>query len=231
MVEPVEIPIREALNPDIAETVNKIVRLFEQLPLAYKRYALHQDIMMVLHGLKAATDYSFLGDTFRQDEFDQFKSALVSVGVRVSNPQIDERRRFGLLYRPDILRRETISSNLAPPYDGQQDIDEYYNQAVKNGYNDKAVAGKIFSFPESAIRDFIQSQKKSVKLETVYFGDETYSYSNPPQPDVVEREKVKREFFSVVDENSQFKVIKESNEARRSDQEWRQRLPQWTKRK
>ena len=41
---------------------NSVEKLFEQLPLAYKMFAVEKDWMLVIGGIKGATDLNFFGD-------------------------------------------------------------------------------------------------------------------------------------------------------------------------
>ena len=184
---------REDLTAQSAE------QIFNRAPSAYKRFITFGDWLMVTGGLKAATDYGFVGDTWNQNDFDQLKTALETEGLKVTDPTIREGTnipfREGHIYNPATLKEQTAHSSYAPPYDGVTPLDQYISTAEAQGYSFGAIYGKIYSFPESAIADFI-TQEMGISIQgeerqNASHNNETYWFIVPAKPDVIKREQDK----------------------------------------
>ena len=211
-------------------------KIFHELPIAYKYFVIKEDWMLVLKGIKASTDLSFFGDTYDEKEFQNLKEAFKETGLIFSEIKTREGRsniklRSGFVYNPEMLKEQTANSEFAPPYDGKMDIDEYRQQAIEQGYDYNAIAGKIYSFPESAIKDFLQRKQYDKSIDSPQtksngsYGNETYLYYGDPKADTVKRERQKKEFFESLYSNPRFRAIVESDDMEKSENEWRQRLP------
>lgn len=225
----------------VEQTAMLANEIFSKLPLAYKRLITIPDWQMVLGGLKATTNYGFLGNTWNEEEFHQFKRVLEGAGLRVTDPAISYGNseipfRQGHLFNAATLVATTANSEFAPPYDGKVSLDEYIAQAVALGYPQGGVYGKIYSFPESAIRDFLSpfrtdSEEDQQKRESYHNGNETYWIYPPAQADVTEREALKERFFTSLEKNPDMMKMLNSRDLQRSNEEWRDRLPDYTKRR
>lgn len=211
--------------------------IFKKLPLAYKRLITFPDWLMVLGGVKAVTDYGFLGNTWDEDEFALFKQVLESTGLRVSDVQIRYGKenitfRYGYIYNTAALAAQTAKTDLAPPYNGQDSIEKYIEAATAKGYDPHGLYGKLYSFPESAIKDFFnrprREQEDDARLE-FGLGNETYWVYPPVQKDVLEREELKRKFLSDLENTPQLQTILQGADLQASNQEWRNRLPDQVK--
>ena len=201
------------------KAVDRLNILHSSLPEAYKHWAIHGETELVVGQLKAATDYTFPEDTWSEDEFNQFKKSFESIGLRVSQPEIVPSvdatpRRYGYIYNPDKLKEETSNSDLVPPYDGLMDINNYVKMAEDAGYPIGAILGKLYSFPESAIRDYLSRKGKSpqearpgVKITTDSLGDEYYWYYGDPKADVQNRMRLKREYLKYLGSSSRYQKI------------------------
>ncbi len=224
---PLEQNSSEELGP-IEEFIQKVVAVCDRLPIGIKHLVLHPDVLMVLKGLKAGTNYSFLEDTFQESEFEEFKEGLKSFGVRVSPPvMVDSSsysRRMGFIYNPTTLEHETENSTMVPPYHSSDEIDDYLARSIVTGYNQDAVMGKIFSFPESAIKDFLENVAGEREVMAHY--NETYTYSPPAKPDILEREQKKSAFFDVLRKSPTYKALEGSGSIQESRHLWHERLPE-----
>jgi len=227
--------IFDTQSPEITITNEELVaesaaRIFEKLPLAYKRFAIFPDVWMVLGGLKAATDNNFLGDTFSDDDFKLMKEVFESEGIVVGEPQtvpvLSGNRRVGYIFNPRVLISQTTNNPYAPQYTFGQDIFEYIKSAIGEKYLPGGILGTIYSFPQSAIADFITSKKEDVQSETAEYGNETYWYIPPAKQDVIDREQKKRDFLSKILNNEVINKIMNSEELKNSDKEWDKRLPE-----
>lgn len=190
------------------------------------------DFLLMLGGVKAATDFSFLGDTWNEEEFEIFKSVFESQGLKLS--KIDSRPmasgdafRIGLIFDPVMLEKETANSRFAPPYKLGMDVHEYASAAEKNGYDEGGIWGKIYSFPESAIGNFVDGDKTGLRERVPTHNGETYWFFDPPEQDVIEREDKKNKLFDSLNKSAKFQQIVNSVELRESDAEWGKRLPNW----
>lgn len=63
------------------------------------------------------------------------------------------------IYNPRTLSEQTRDSELVPPYLKEQDLLDWIDTCKQKGVSVHAILGKIYSFPESAIRDFLKSQQ------------------------------------------------------------------------
>lgn len=222
------------------ELLSAIENIFHELPIAYKRYATFEDYILVLNGIKPSTDFSFPGGTYDEIEFQKFKKVFEKNGLRFSEIKIETNRRYGLrryglIYNPEALKQQTANSKLAPSYNGQMDIDDYIDQSTKKGYHPEAIAGKLFGFPESAIKDFLKRFKfekvfalleylNLAKINTMTRGEEIYWFYNKPENDVIEHERNKIELFEFLKYNPRFQTIIEGDDLKKSDEEWSRRL-------
>ncbi len=223
----------------IEQTAIRASEVFNKLPLAYKRLITFSDWLMVLDGMKAATDYAFLGDTWDENEFRIFKQTLESAGVRVSDVKTQYFKdnipfRSGHIYNAKALASQTAESTIIPPYDGSTTLDEYVSKLQGQGIPDGIIWGKIYSFPESAIQDYLKGsghERTDTNRVTLGIGNETYWAYDPVQEDVIARENASIRFLCQIEQNSQMKRIYDSDELKASDAEWSRRLPEFTRRR
>lgn len=227
-----------------SETALKINRAFTALPPAYKRNAMFADYTLVFAGLKAGTDYAFLGDTYTPVEFEVFKSVFTGLGLRVTEPHTSQSKtgdfiRQGLIYNPKTLEEITRNSQLILPYNQSETLETWVERCKTAGMLDGAIYGKVYSFPESAIRDYLSSRSNQpqnttvvIRQETsVHTGGETYLYFKPAQEDVVKRELAKEALFIALEAIPAYKALSNSPVLKQSDELWSARLPEWTRRR
>lgn len=220
--------IKETINiEEVAVAVNDI---FQRLPIAYKHYAFSPDILLMLGNLKAATDISFLGDTYTETDFEGFKQVFGDHGYRISKFKLSSTKdntpfRIALIYNPQLLKEQTAKSKYAPPYDGVSDIEEYIDKAVAKNYPVHGVMGKVYSFPESAISDYLGNNPyRRGAHKTVHNGETYWSYE-PLGLDVQKREAVKQKFFEGLEHSTLFKQAYNHENHALSRLEWKKRLP------
>ena len=231
------INLMSILTPEINQgdqLAEKAGKVFEKLPLPYKRFALMPDFLLLLGGIKSATDFSFLGNTWNEQEFQVFKDVFESESLVLS--EIDTRPtksgdtfRMGLIFNPVQLEKETASSKYAPPYKLGTDVHQYAEDAIKSGYEEGAVWGKIYSFPESAIGNYVQGDKTGLSERAVtHQGGETYWFFEPAGEDILARETAKARLFSSLEQSPKYNELVASDSLRESNEEWTNRLPDWT---
>jgi hypothetical protein len=217
----------EEFNGELA--AKSAERIFNELPLTYKRFMAFGDWLMVIGGLKVGTDYSFVGNAWDQNKFDQLKRTIEAEGLRVTEPKVGGGRlipfRSGYFYNPTTLKEQTTCSIHAPPYDGVMSLEKYIEMSVLQGYSIDGIKGKIYSFPESAIADFL-AEKTEISVqggEKQRFddGDESYWVFSPAKTDVVNREQSKINFFNGLKNTPEMKRISGSDVLRKSIAEWR----------
>lgn len=222
------------------EVAKKVLQLFEELPLIYKRWATFTDVIGVMAGIKAVTDLNFLGETWNEDNFLILKEAFTSIGLQISSMHLigknaeDISQRRGYLYNPATLERVTKNSDLVPAYDRKIGIDEYLKKSEELGYHIGALTGKMYSFPESAIRDYLdylelkgyQLDDRPRKTSALSF-NETYWWYPPAEQDVLEREELKNNFMQKFMSIPEIEALYESDDLERSNQEWSQKLPKF----
>lgn len=180
-------------------------------------------------GVKAATDYSFVGQTWNELEFSEFRRVLKLNGLEMTSPIVQNSdnpkliRRVGLVYDPRIIESTTSNSIYAPKFHRSQDLSEYITSAEKQGYKMSGVYGKLYSFPDSAIDDFL-NQVDGQERETAAGGNEVYWYYLPAKPDNVSRKNYKVKFFDELSKNLSHKKIRDGNDLKKSNEEWNDRL-------
>ncbi len=231
-------PVDQSENGSLAnlarQTAVRVEQIFTDLPMAYKRWADYSDLQLVLAGLKAGTDYLFAGSTYQENEFQQFKQILSKFGLRLSPLRLTYAAkgkpvRSGLIYNPAALIRETANSKFAPPYDSVELIEDYESRAVRLGYSIHGVAGKIYSFPESAIADYVATQEKNgekpaLERERKSTGNEVYWYYPPAKEDVINRERMKEAFFRELQKTPEMQRVEKSQDLEKSNKEWIERF-------
>lgn len=225
--------------------LSSVEKVFQEAPLAYKRLITFGDWLMVIDGMKAGTDIGFLGDTYDETEYQQFKTLLESNGLRVTDLKTTHGKsgipfRQGTIYNPQALAKQTATSNLVLPFNPDEDLQSWINRCSANGKRSDAVWGKLYSFPESAIRDFskrtnlrwvydLLEKVSLVQRNTLHLGNESYWYFNFPDQDIIDREVRKQSFFAELESNPRFSAIYNSQELKDSDAEWSRRLPDLSK--
>ncbi len=227
---------KEKLSP-VEQTAIRASEIFKKLPLAYKRLIMFADWLMVLDGMKAATDYAFLGNTWDENEFQIFKQTLESAGIKVSDVHTRYFKdnipfRSGHIYNPRALAAQTAHSEMIPPFDVSSTFDEYEHMLKESGVPDGIIYGKLYSFPESAIKDYLKGsghELTDTNRVGLGQGNESYWAYSPLQDDVIEREKASEIFLSKIEQNPLMKRIYESEELKASDKEWSRRLSKLTK--
>jgi hypothetical protein len=232
--------------------LSSLERVFQTLPLCYKRLATFPDLLMVMGGLKAGTDISFLGDTYNEDDWKIFREVFEKEGLRftelrIVSHEVDESGspfRQCLIYNPKILQEQTRVSELVLPYRVSESLEEWMERCRRAGKHEDAILGKVYSFPESAINDYIHKLRfpqmfnllerlnlmRLTTPDSYYHGNETYWYCNRGAKDVQERERKKQAFFRALEKNPRFKAIMESEQLGDSNAEWSRRLPDLNKR-
>lgn len=118
---------------------------------------------------------------------------------------------MGLVYDPKIVERTTKDSAYAPSFRQDQSLSEYLTGAEKQGYKMSGVYGKLYSFPDSAIDDFL-NQVDGQERETAAGGNEVYWYYLPAKPDNVSRKNYKVKFFDELSKNLSHKKIRDGND-------------------
>lgn len=219
----------------VSETALRINHAFMALPLAYKRYVMFGDYILLLADLKAGTDYSFLGNTYSQEEFEAFKTTFSGFGLRLTEPHVSKGKsgesfRQGYVYNPRLLEQETKDSDLVLPYKQDEALEAWVGRCEQKGIPVGAIYGKLYSFPESAIRHFLTRKNHPMEQENqVRFGNETYFHSLPAQADVVAREDAKTALFSALEANPTYQALNNSPELQQSIKLFKERSPAWTR--
>ena len=221
-------------SAEFSQLITSLENVVKELPLAYKRIALYPDWLLVMGGGKAGTDVSFWGDTYDDDEWLKFKSIFESEGLRFTELTATQEAgepiaRRGYVYNPTILEQETSNSELVLAFSNEETLQEWMDRCLDAGIEPDAIYGKLYSFPESAIRDFIKFQDSDQELRShpmeENLGDETYLFTGEQKADVLERERKKRLFFDKLQNNDRFLSLKKSEELEESEKEWDRRLP------
>lgn len=220
--------------------------IFSRLPETIRWWVTQDDVLMVLGGLKNATDLDFFYEQLPPEAFEEFKHAFEASGLRVSEVRTftDGREDYlgnGLdfhnvfLYNPAALVAATTNSEFAPPYDGKQPLLEYVRESVQQGYHRAGVLGTIFAFPQSAIKDFMSmfpqdehgnwlqpadGDPRWDNRPTIYSGNETYWHFPPRQSDVDAREEKKQQFFEKLNTNVTMQGMLHSRERYNSSLKW-----------
>ena len=220
------------------EVAKIVLELFDQLPMAYKRFATFTDVIIVIVGIKAATDLSFLAHTWNEKDFSMLEEAFQSVGLKCSPVQLLRKGpkpppfRHTFIYNPSALVATTRNSSLVPPYNLTMEINEYLAEGERLGHHIAALMGKIYSFPESAIRDYLSfmesgdEKESNRRRETSSLKvNETYWWFYPAQQDVLDRESLKREYMQEFMNIPDIINLYNSNKLAKSNQEWSSRLP------
>jgi len=216
---------------EVDKLVNKIGDIFSRFPLVYKRDAFDSQFILLFTNVKAVIDYSLLGDTYSETDFRTYTEVLKKYGYKITDPIVQDvnnsyKRRLGYIYNPSLLKEQTKLTELAPPYISG-DLLKYIEDAKKSGYKIGAICGKMYSFPESAIRDFLSVQDKGGKEKTsTVDGGETYFYFPPMQPDVVKREKLKNYIFDELGKSQIFQSLLDNPDYKKSNEEFYRRLPE-----
>jgi len=218
---------------EIEQTIETILKLFDAFPLAYKIELRANDWWMVISGIKAATDLFYIGDIYREDDIKKLKAACESVGLKISeftpHPTTNGPIMWqALVYNPRALERETTNSSLIGPYSVSQTIDEWTAQQKASGVNEDVIAGKYYSFPESAILDLFRQDLPENKTRERFTGlfDDSYWYFLPAQPDVIAREDKKQIFMNRLVSDSRIIAMLKGDTLRKSIKLWNSLLPE-----
>jgi len=241
MTEPVDSTPKDIVVNEQENLMSTVDKVFQNLPDIYKRFALFTSWIMIMGGVKAGTNLNLLGDTYSQEEFKQLESTLESSGLRiVLHRQYDSKKghpiRQYTVYNPQTLEKETASSKLVLPYHQDDELLTWIERCTDAGKNIHAVYGKLLSYPESAIKDFVRFHKRQkwyrrlekrgiVHRKTIQDAGETYWFFGEPSEDVIEREKKKKIFFDSLNSNKRYQSLKHSETLKESDKEWVDRLP------
>lgn len=236
----------EVESVETERLLSSLERTFHEAPLAYKRLVTLGDFLMVMDGIKAGTDVTFLGDTYNETDYHKFKKMLEKEGLRFTELETSYNKkgepfRQGLIYNPQALAEQTATSKLALPFDVNEDLQRWIDRCLASGKNKGAISGVVYSFPESAIKDFLKRASflwlfnvlERVGLERRHsrlLGNEIYWHYGSAEDDVIARERKKQSFFRRLEQNPRFVAIMESQDLKDSDAEWKRRLPDWTKR-
>lgn len=221
--------------PNAEETAILAEEIFKKLPILHKRIVIDEQFLMVLGGIKAGIDLNLLGTAYQKEEFEQMCEVFKKVGLEISQQGVDGDRRDGLplmknfVFNPKTLNRETANSKFAPPYRVGQSLKEWLDEAGSRGYKIQGLYGKMYSYPESAIDNYLSRHVDNDLLGlmpdeiTVENHDELYVTTFPIGKDAAEREQAKAEFFYKIDNNPSIKRIRKSEDLRLSKQEWTRR--------
>lgn len=215
------------------QTVILLEEIFKKMPLIYKRLVVFQDFLMVLGGLKAGNNLDFSGNAYQEKDFLEMKSVLKSVGLEIADyDEVSDgngnllRKKF--VFSPLALKRETLNSEFAPPYELGMSLADYIKKALLKGYDFDGISGKIYSFPETAIRSYLKEQDKSSGKFVATF-EERYFIKEPMGEDAVARERMKSDFFGKLNNNQSFLKIRASEQLKESNSIWSDHLPKENK--
>ncbi|OGJ37708.1 MAG: hypothetical protein A2383_02305 [Candidatus Pacebacteria bacterium RIFOXYB1_FULL_39_46] len=175
------------------------------IPQEFRAEVVQAEMLMVLGGIKATSDITWVLDDFSEENAGQLVTAFNSVDIEISldKPIITKTGKMlicGKISNLSCLEKETRESDLVPPYTRDISVAEYIAICDARGIDRRVSMGKIYSFPESAIKDrltvnnFTEEQIEAKKY-LVNRGGETYFFFDSPKQDVIEREEKKKIFL------------------------------------
>src|SRR3989338_7178511 len=215
--------------------------IFENAPIEYASLSLKSDILMVAGGIKAGTEVNFVSETHIPSEVEKLQINFAKHGLRLEFALCETSGNYPVyhyyLYDPVHLAKETATSKLTPPYNDGTIID-WIKNGQRTGYDLAEMYGKFYSFPESTIQDFlnIQSHKIKKKIYSILpalqpktngiqkYG-EVYLYEGDPKQDVIDREKLKDNFFQLIELDGKLPQLLDSPRYIESRNEWSKIYP------
>ncbi len=235
----------EPVEDDLEQMATKAIEIcsdvFEEAPLPYAFIPLMGDVLMVAGGIKAGTELTFVGETHNQQAVYELQTSLDKYGLAIEFWAFAEKGKYPtysyFLYNKETLKKATFGSSIVPPYTGGN-VKDWINTSIASGHNAGAVYGKYFSYPESAVADFItvekQRQRKIIstlfphtiaKTSAIHSYNETYLHTGEPKADVVKREKIKDRFFGYIQSDGRISEYEQTKRYAESRSTWNRLHP------
>ena len=240
--EPIEIGTEQMA----ARAIEVCSDVFGNTPIEYASLSLESDVLMVAGGIKAGTEVNFVSEAHIPNEVEKLQTNFAKHGLRLEFALCETKGNHPVyhyyLYDPIHLAQETAESKLAPQYNNGSVLD-WLENGQKSGYNIAGMYGKFYSFPESAVIDFLNIQRNKIrnriytilpalqpKTNGVQSYKEVYRYIGPPKQDVVDRENLKVNFFHQIEQDQEFLQLLDSPRYKTSKYKWQTLHPiarQW----
>ncbi len=205
----------KAENTSFNAVVERVDNLSRQLPIYYQHLLLNDEFLMVVGGIKGATDVEVAyeaNDTVigSRKHHEEAQKVFSDNGLALSSLYESEvgnviyHRAF--VYNPDLVRKITSTSKQLPVYSGE-DLCTYIDRCLNDGVEEHIVMGLLYSFPESAIKFFETRLSLSGSVDNAYFENEglglgsngeSYVFPLPAERDVQIREQIKRNYFESI---------------------------------
>lgn len=196
---------------------------------------------MVFKGVKAGTEIILPGQTYEERDFKVFSEQLkVQAGLRITEleeTQLADARPMlrGTVYNPLALEVQTVQSELILPYETHKSLEEWMTLCIDSGINPDIIWGKIYSFPESAIRQFARRSRArwaydllervgTIRRNSLGLGNETYLFYGKPTIDMIQREETKRSFLDKLSVHPDFITAIDSSIMKKSKEYWREQI-------
>lgn len=190
-----------------------------------------EDFLLVLGGIKPATDFELPKNIIEQYDLGDFKLRLDNVGLKMADVSHPDGMFHAYIYNPKLLVLRSQKLEALIPFSEVDDLNVWIEKNIDVSVGIDMVLGSLLGFPQSSIDAYIAYKKqtkglhhaekfggshekrlaqnilKIIREENRHFMEshgESYLIDAQPAEDVAIHEKMKKEFFQKLEQNNDF---------------------------
>lgn len=225
--------IQESVLHD--ELFGKLPKNFGQLvadaDLLARTIFSREDFLLVLGGIKPATDFELPKSLIEKYNISDFESRLEGIGLKVEKTKEEGEMFHAYIYNPKLLILRSQKLEALIPFGEADDLNVWIEKNLDAGVGIDMVLGSLLGFPQSSIDAYIAYKKqtrelhhaekfggsherklaknilKIIREEKRHFIEsygESYLIGMTGADDVASHEALKKEFFNKIEKNDEF---------------------------
>lgn len=223
-----EVALRLKLSDKMSENFAKLISGGDILE---KTIFSREDFLLVLGGIKPATDFELPKNLIAQYDLGDFKMRLESVGLKMADVSHPDGMFHAYIYNPKLLVLRSQKLEALIPFSEVDDLNVWIEKNIDASVGIDMVLGSLLGFPQSSVDAYIAYKKqtkdlhhaerfgglhekrlaqnilKIIREENRHFVEsygESYLVDAQPAEDVATHEKIKKEFFQKLEQNNDF---------------------------
>ena len=188
-----------------------------------------EDFLLVLGGVKPATDFELPKNLIEQYDLGDFKLRLESIGLKIADVSHPDGMFHAYIYNPKLLVLRSQKLEALIPFSEVDDLNVWIEKNIDASVGIDMVLGSLLGFPQSSIDAYIAYKKqtkdlhhaekfggshekrlvqnilKIIREENRHFVEsysESYLVDAQPAEDVAIHENIKKEFFHKLEQNN-----------------------------
>ncbi len=220
-------------NEQQKSLIEKLSEIFNLIPDIYKGIIFDDPAkLLVMAGLKPATEFYLPGKTYSEANFQALQTALEKIGIKTE--VIDPAQSTNgecLLNRTYIINSlalevySSANNDLCPIYYSASTLKNWLDKAATLNFNETGIYGVLYGFPRSAILGAVHNLPSNGEFNTYNESYGTFGEKDKQNDDILFRETEKKRFFKLLTNSPQYKEIMNDPKLVTSRDEWAKMHP------